>query len=160
MNTITTKENIRPWYKEFYVWMIIFFPMLAVVAGIYTIILAVQSDDGLVVDDYYKQGLEINRTLERDKVAFDYQLDADIKLVQELEEIIVKLSAVADFEYPKNLSVSLLHATRSGLDKEVNMILTEDNIYRGNVSKLALGKWYIHIQRDNWRLIKTIKVNK
>jgi uncharacterized protein len=158
MNTINNDENIKPWYKEFYVWMIIFFPVLAIVAGIYTAILAVQSDDGLVVDDYYKQGLEINRTLERDQVAFDYQLNADIKLVEELGEITVQLTAASDFKYPENLSVSLLHATRSGLDKEVNMILTEDNIYRGNVSQLALGKWYVHIQYNNWRLIKTIKV--
>ena len=71
-------QQVLPWYKESYVWLLIFFPLLAVIGGIVTTILAVQSDDGLVVDDYYKQGLEINRTLERDQVAVDYNLDADI----------------------------------------------------------------------------------
>ena len=52
----------KPWYREFYVWLVIFFPVLAIVAGFYTLKLAIESDDGLVEDDYYKQGIEINRT--------------------------------------------------------------------------------------------------
>lgn len=152
-------QQILPWYKEPYVWMLILFPMLAVIGGIATTILAVQSDDGLVVDDYYKHGLEINRTLERDQVALDYNLDADIQLDQKLEEVAITMSSVLGFVYPTNLSVTFLHATRSGLDKEVNMLLTQENIYRGNLSVLAAGKWYVHIQYDNWRLIKTITVD-
>lgn len=73
MKTISNHENIKPWHKEHYVWLIIFFPMLAVIAGIVITILAVQSNDSLVVDDYYKQGLEINRVLERDQSALEYQ---------------------------------------------------------------------------------------
>jgi uncharacterized protein len=158
MKTISNHENTKPWHKEFYVWMIIFFPVLAIIGGVVTTILAVKSDDGLVVDDYYKQGLEINRTLERDQRAFDYQLNADIKFDQELEEVLITIAAVSNFEYPENLSVSFLHATRSGLDKEVSLLLTQENIYRGNLSTLEPGKWYAHIQRDNWRLIKTITI--
>ncbi len=159
MKTIDNHENSRPWHKEFYVWMIIFFPMLAVFGSVLMAILAVQSNDGLVVDDYYKKGLEINRTLERDQNALDYQLNASINLDQELEEVVMVLTAAPNFEYSENLSVSFLNATRPGFDKEVKMILTEDNTYRGNLSALVQGKWYVHIQRDNWRLIKTINVN-
>jgi uncharacterized protein len=160
MNTINSNENIKPWHKEFYVWMIIFFPVLAIVGGIVTTFLAVKSNDGLVVDDYYKQGLEINRTLERDQVAFDYNLDAIISLNQELEEVVIQFSSNSNFVYPQNLSVTFLHSTRAGLDKEVSMILTQDHIYRGNLAALEAGKWYVHIQRDNWRLIKTILITK
>ncbi len=158
MKIINDQEKIKPWYKEFYVWLLILFPTLAVIGGIVTTILAVQSNDGLVVDDYYKHGLEINRTLERDQNALDYQLNVDIILNQELEEVVMVLTAAPNFEFPKNLSVSFLHATRLGLDKEVNMISTKDSTYRGNLSTLALGKWYVHIQHNNWRLIKTINV--
>lgn len=158
MKTIKDNENIKPWHKEFYVWFIIFFPVLAIVAGIITTILAVKSDDGLVVDDYYKHGLEINRTLERDQRALDYQMSAEVIFDQSQEEVVIKLAAAPSFQYPVNLSVSFLHATRAGLDKEVSMLLTQDSTYRGTLSELELGKWYVHIQRDNWRLIKTITV--
>ena len=35
-------------------------PAAVIVAGVYTTILAFSSTDGLVADDYYKQGLMIN----------------------------------------------------------------------------------------------------
>ncbi len=158
--SIINNEKIKPWHKEFYVWMIIFFPMLAVVAGIYTIILAIQSDDGLVVDDYYKEGLEINRTIERDKIASDYQLNTEVNLNEELEEVAITLIANTDFVYPKQLSISFLHATRAGLDKQANVLLTNENVYRGNLSKLSPGKWYVHMQHDDWRLIKIIYIDQ
>lgn len=158
MNTINNDN--KSWHKEHYVWMIIFFPLLAVVGGIITIILAIQSNDGLVVDDYYKEGLEINRTLERDQLALDYQLQADVKFNQDLDEVIIILKANSSFVYPDNLPVTFLNSTRAGLDKEVNLILTGNNTYRGNLSKLTAGKWYVDIQCDNWRLIKTVIVKK
>lgn len=160
MSLLKDEQNLIPWHKENYVWMIIFFPVLAIVGGIITTILAVQSDDGLVVDDYYKEGLEINRTLERDQLAINYQLEADIKINESLEEVVVTLEASSNFIYPENLSVTFLNSTRAGYDKEVAMILTEEKTYRGNLSKLMPGKWYVHIQRDDWRLIKTILVEK
>ncbi len=152
-------QQVLPWYREYYVWLLILFPMLAVIGGIVTAILAVQSDSGLVVDDYYKQGLAINRTLDRDQAALDYNLDADIQLDQKQEEVSITMSSSSGFVYPTNLSVTFLNATRSGLDKEVNMLLTQDNVYRGKLTALAAGKWYVHIQYDDWRLIKTIKVD-
>ncbi len=159
MITNNNIENALPWYKEYYVWLIILFPMLAVMAGIVTIVLAVQSDDGLVVDDYYKQGLEINRTLERDQTAIDYDLDAAIKIHQENEDVVITLSAASNFTYPSSLVVTFLNATRAGMDEVVNLVLTKENIYKGRLKALDTGKWYVHIQRDDWRLIKTVYID-
>lgn len=151
-------QQTLPWYKEYYVWLIILFPLLAVIGGIVTTILAVKSDDGLVVDDYYKQGLEINRTLERDKIALDYELNAEIKINQDKEDVTMTLTAAPQFIYPSSLSATFLHATRSGLDKEVNLLLTQDNTYQGTLTALERGKWYVHIQHGEWRLIKTVTI--
>ena len=153
------KTDILPWYKQAYVWLIILFPSLAVFGGIITIILAVNSEDGLVVDDYYKQGLEINRVLERDQQAQAYQLDADINIDPTLEEIAIKLTAMDGFNFPEQLSVKFLHATRSGFDRDIKLILSEAQTYRGNLAILTAGKWYVHIQQDEWRLIETIIIN-
>ncbi len=51
------------WYREPYVWLLIAIPACAVVAGFVTLALAIATDDGLVVDDYYWQGKQINRVL-------------------------------------------------------------------------------------------------
>jgi uncharacterized protein len=56
----------RPWWKYGLVWMIISGPAVVVVAGIATLVIAVQQPDPVVTPDYYRKGIEINRTL-RDK---------------------------------------------------------------------------------------------
>lgn len=157
--TVPNKNtDVIPWYKQGYVWLVILFPMLAVIGGIATIIIAVKSNDGLVVDDYYKKGLEINRVIERDKQADFYKISADITLDKELQEISILLSASNQFRYPEKLSVKLLNATRPGFDQNIMLVLTEANIYRGNMPALVLGKWYVHIESDDWRVIKTLRI--
>ena len=61
-----TGKDIGPWYREPWPWLLMAGPAAVVVAGFATLWLAVSSNDGLVADDYYKQGLAINQTLQRE----------------------------------------------------------------------------------------------
>ena len=57
-----------PWWKHGYVWLIIAGPVSVILAGIGTIVIAVQTPDPVVEADYYRRGIEINKTLAaRDK---------------------------------------------------------------------------------------------
>jgi hypothetical protein len=57
-----------PWWKHGFVWMVIAGPAIVVVAGIATLVIAVRSQDPIVEADYYRRGIEINKTLAaRDK---------------------------------------------------------------------------------------------
>ncbi len=159
MSHTNDEHPIKPWHREYYVWMVIFFPMLAVVAGIYTIHLAITSDDGLVVDDYYKKGLEINRTLERDQVASSYDLTADVSFEPALKEVIIVLSANNNFSYPETIEAVFLNATRAGLDETARLIHTGGQVYRGQLPALTTGKWYLQLQDDNWRLSQELNVD-
>lgn len=63
------KENLqkitKPWWKYGYVWMFIAGPAVVVFAGFYTFWLAVTIPDPVVATDYYQQGIDINKTLEK-----------------------------------------------------------------------------------------------
>ena len=48
----------EPWYRHFWVWFIIALPASAVIAGIYTLWLAVSNPDHLVVDEEEYQRLK------------------------------------------------------------------------------------------------------
>jgi hypothetical protein len=65
------KEEQRepaPWWKFGYVWLIIAGPLAVVVAGFATLAIALHSPDPVVAPDYYRRGIEINKTLAaRDK---------------------------------------------------------------------------------------------
>jgi hypothetical protein len=60
--------NGAPWWKHGLVWMVIAGPAIVVVAGIATLVIAVRTADPVVEADYYRRGIEINKTLAaRDK---------------------------------------------------------------------------------------------
>lgn len=61
-----------PWWRFGYVWLVVAGPAAVVVAGIATVWIAVKSPNPIVAEDYYRQGIEINRTLEaRDAARLD-----------------------------------------------------------------------------------------
>jgi len=157
--TTADKKNSdkRVWYKEPYVWFILFFPFVAVVAGMYTIYLAVESDDGLVVNDYYKHGMEINLTLGLDKQATDYGLQAQLDFNTEQKSIILVLSnAVDNFSYPEKILGLFAYKTQAGSDKEVNFQRIADNTYKGDLPELREGAWHFQLAGKDWRLLDTV----
>jgi len=71
-------EKSKPWYREPWPWILMIMPVTAVVAGSFMMWLAVSTEDGLVEDDYYKKGLTINQTIERDQVAQSLHIKAQL----------------------------------------------------------------------------------
>lgn len=143
------------WYREFYVWLLILFPVMSIFMGITTISLAITSYDGLVVDDYYKKGLVINEVLARDEMARQLGLQANLNWQQESDRLYVDLSTSQAFDYPAVLNVKFMHATRGGVDQAVQLVRNSDNLYRGNAPSLEPGHWHVEIAHGNWRLLET-----
>jgi len=57
------QEPAAPWWKFGYVWLVISGPAAVVLAGFFTLYLAVIGVDPVVDENYYRKGIEINRTL-------------------------------------------------------------------------------------------------
>ncbi|MDX1519575.1 MAG: FixH family protein [Gammaproteobacteria bacterium] len=155
---MTGDNTQRHWSREPYVWLVISFPAAAVIAGIITIILAVKSDDGLVVDDYYKRGLEINRTLDRDRMAQEYRLEAGIVYPAADGNMHVQLVSKTEHVLPDIIDFKLLHATRKGFDRSFSLARSDNGKYRIPVSTLEPGRWHILIETEDWRLVKVFRV--
>jgi hypothetical protein len=76
----TQAMDSTPWFRQRWPWLLIAGPAIVVVAGIVTIWLAIRSDDGLVADDYYKQGLAINQVIGRAERAQALGLTAKVTI--------------------------------------------------------------------------------
>ena len=149
----------RPWHREPWPWLLMSGPAIVVVAGFVTLYLAVSGQDGLVVDDYYKQGKTINQSLHRDEVARRMGLTASASLDQVNDRMVVVLARRDGQVLPATLTISLVHATRSGMDKSV--VLTAGNGgYAGILPPLGAGKWNVLIEdaQKQWRLQQQIVV--
>lgn len=65
-----------PWWKFGHVWLVISGPAIVVVAAFVTMYIAVKGADPVVADDYYRQGIEINKTLGTTGTSLAPSLDA------------------------------------------------------------------------------------
>ena len=56
-------KSDQKWYQNPFVWLVIGGPLLVVVASFITLYLAITHPDP-AIDDYYRKGIEINKTLD------------------------------------------------------------------------------------------------
>jgi uncharacterized protein len=78
-NPSGSSVNAGPWYREPWPWLLMAGPVAAIVAGIATAWIAIVHQDGLVADDYYKEGLAINRTIARHEAAVRLGVVAQVR---------------------------------------------------------------------------------
>ena len=124
-------------------------PAIAVVAGFVTLGIAIATDDGLVADDYYKQGLAVNQVLRRDARARELHLAATAALAG--AEVTVTLRGTGEI-FPE-LRLRLVHATRSGRDQIV-VLRASGQTYQGRFAPLN-GEPRLLVLEDassTWRL--------
>ena len=126
---------------------------MAVVAGLITLAIAVESDDGLVADDYYKRGLAINQVLSRDEQARRLNLGA----VASFSGTRVRVVLQGALAPPRELRLRLIHPTRSGKDQAVTLKATAPGTYEGALQPLEGEKRRLVLEDSSasWRLAGT-----
>jgi hypothetical protein len=139
-----------PWYRQLWPWLIISGPAAVLVAGAVTTWIAFASADGLVAEDYYKQGLAVNKVLAREERAAQLGLSLDLQITQ--EKIVVRLHGAA----PEALFVHLAHATRAGHDQRLRLAPVAPGVYEAELTGLPAGHWRIVVEdpRASWRIVK------
>ena len=142
--------EIRAWYREPFVWMVISFPLAAVIAGTITIYLAIVSFDGLVVDDYYQRGLEINKVLDRENFALANGLSLNVEY--QSDKFIIEISHTAQFALPDSLTAIISHATKPGYDQTIVLTRFDENRFHAAPVDIPIGRWYVDVGTAEWRL--------
>ena len=143
------KSNVR-WYREPWPWILLGLPATAVVAGIVTLVIAIRHEDGLVAEDYYRQGLAINRVLERESRAAELGLSAHLMFSGKR----LRASFAGSGEFPDAVMVRFVHPTRAGEDREVALSAISPGWYEGDLPTLAAGRWRLQLEdaQSTWRL--------
>jgi len=138
----------RPWYRQLWPWLLISGPAAVLLAGAATMWIAFASADGLVAEDYYKQGLAINKRLAREDLARRMDISAAVTLKG--EHLRIDLQG----EKPEALFVHLAHATRAGHDVRLRLTPAPDGSYEADTGALPAGRWRVVIEdpRGRWRI--------
>lgn len=151
-------DSPRRWYREPMVWLVIAIPLAAVIGGVVMLTLAIRTDDGLVADDYYHRGKEINRVLARDQAAARAGLAGGVALDAGAQQLVLSLNARDPKHVPAQVELQFLHATRSGFDRTLLMARGADGAYRAGLPVLAPGHWHVQVSTPQWRLVGSLQV--
>lgn len=142
----------RPWYREPWPWILMAGPAAVVAGSVVTAYLAVAHDDPLVVDSYYKEGLAINRVLERDRAARQAGYQARLLFSEDGSRVRVHLAAASAL--PDSLRLHMVHPTRAELDRAATLRATQAGWYEGEIGLSAAPRWRVQLEDDRrgWRL--------
>ena len=142
----TNGARVQPWYREPWPWILMAGPATVVVASLVTVWLAVRSDDGLVVDDYYKQGLAINKALARSDAAERLGITAELYLADG------RVRVLLGGAHRGALTLRLVHPTRAGMDQKLDLDMVRPGLYEAQALPLLSGRWHVVLGQDDWRL--------
>lgn len=157
MSSLDLKLASEPWYKHRIVWLMVGLPLVVVVASFVTLYLAIKTDDGVIDDDYYKQGLAINQDLARDDRAKALGLSGQLKFSGLGVDLnLSALTPVGLTGVPIQLLVQNVGAKAK--DQVVTLVPVGQGVWRGQLKQpLVVGHWQMHLEAQDWRLVQTVK---
>ncbi len=150
-----TPSRRKPWYREPWPWLLMAGPAVVVVAGITTAVIAFRGADGLVADDYYKQGLGVNRQIARDRAAQDLGISGAIEVLPGRVRISLRSSA----ELPDRLTVRFAHPSRASEDRVVHPARVADGAWEAPLPDLHAGRWLAIVETERWRVSAHMNTN-
>ncbi len=146
-------EMNKPWYRQRWPWLLMLGPSVVIIGGVITAWLAIKSADDLVADDYYQEGLTVNKMLQRDQLAALRQYQAIATFADDNRHLNLVLSGSGSL--PNKLIVELIHPSRAGKDQVVVLQPTRSGFYEGEIVTPQPGQWHVVVEDEqkNWRLL-------
>ncbi len=151
---ITSSNSQYRWYQIPIVWLVVGIPLVSIVVTLSIVWISVKTFDGVVVDDYYRKGLEINRELARDRNAKSISLEANASIVD--GQLHFELRSDSNVSWPDKLELGFYHPTVSNRDILVTLNHEGSGQYSAPPLQLAFGKWNVITGTEIWRLKGTL----
>ena len=153
MTTDNDRSEATPWYAQFWPWLLIAIPAAAVVAGVVTIWLATREPLALVNDDYYKEGLAVNRDLAKYRLARELGLTARVAFEPAAGTVQVDLAGRVD--EPAALTLAMVHPIAANRDHSATLRRVSAGRYSAALT-VPRERWYLDLEGVEadaiWRL--------
>lgn len=144
----------KPWYRQSWPWLLIALPASSVAMGMVMLFTAVHGADPLVEDDWYKQGLAVNRDHQRDDAARRIGIEAT--LLADAGGLTLQVTA-SHGSLPDRVQLHLQHPTRGDADIDRVLLLENGTGKTGPLSLPAADHWYVVLEslpgtQPAWRI--------
>ena len=147
------REDTKPWYRQFWPWFLIALPLSVVIAAIVTINLAIDSDDGLVSDDYYKEGLAIHKDAASAALARELGIAGSLDYDSDTGAVTLTLDKPLQTDKP-GLSLEVVHPTLPDRDQTTRLSPLDGTRYAGRLDPLGPANWKLSLRPPDraWRI--------
>ena len=112
-----------------------------VVAGLSTWYIAETGADHLVADDYYKEGLAINRELGKQQLARDLGIEAELDIADGYVAV-----QLVDENQPSALLLHMSHPMDAGQDFELKLAQRRTGLYEAPWPASSSRRWIWHLE--------------
>ena len=151
MNAQVHPDASKPWYQQRWLWFVLSVPITSVILSSIMVYVAVMGRDTLVNDNYYKDGMEINQTINQDLLADELALRPRVSITSQGQASVHFSSS----KLPKQAFVTLkiVHPTVGSEDILVKLLPTADG-FMGDVPSSLEGRRYIDLYAfdESWRI--------
>jgi hypothetical protein len=152
------REDLEPWYRQFWPWFIISLLGFSVIAGLSTVWIAMQTTDSLVLKS--NDGIQIvaQRRIGAEQLASELNLAAVLAIDLNTGAVSAALRAGALDKAPATLELEFTHPAFANRDQLVTLHRAlpdaEGNpVWSGHFVEVPDGRWYVTLRSgDEWRL--------
>ncbi|CCQ12133.1 Putative analog of CcoH, COG3198 [Pseudoalteromonas luteoviolacea B = ATCC 29581] len=147
--------NPTPWYKNFWPWFLMFFPLVTIVACVLLVFVAVGNGPDLVVDDYYKKGKAINLELTKFDKAKALYLHGDLTVS---DNRAVFTFTKGDHSKVTAIKASFYHRTIKIHDFSTTLLKNADGQFTATLQQFEPGAYTVFLQPmdESWKLKENI----
>ena len=150
-------EKARPWYKEPWPWIFMAPIATAMVVGFTMLGVAIKTNDGLVTDDYYRQGVLYNENKERDLRAQSLGIEGLLTIDEITGDVLVELefgqAAPVD-----QIDGALRSPTFARDDRSFTLTPIRPGYYQASIDSIKPGAWIVELTAPDgtWRIQQRI----
>lgn len=152
------REDTQPWYRQFWPWFIIALPAAAVVAGLTTLWIAMQTTDSLVVNSEDGVKNATDRRISAERLAYELDLAALVE-INSATGVVSAIMRSGDLaEIPAQLEFELSHPAFADRDRLItlNKAMPDADgnpVWVGHLLSVPDERFYAVLSSgDEWRL--------
>ena len=151
------REDTKPWYRQFWPWFIIALPASAVIAGLTTLWIAMQTTDSLVLVPEQGVRAEADRQVAAARLASELGLAAavDIDLATGVVTAVIRSGDLENF--PATLEFEMSHPAFADRDRLITLTRAMPDaagnpVWVGHFVSVPQGRYYAVLKSSEWRL--------
>ncbi|MGI9236713.1 MAG: FixH family protein [Woeseiaceae bacterium] len=152
------REDTKPWYRQFWPWFIIALPSAAVVGGLTTVWISLQTTDSLVVQSDDGMQIVAERRVIAEQLAAELNLAAALDIDLESGAILAAIRSGDLESVPNVLELEFSHPAFANRDQQITLNSAPPDeagnpVWSGHFVSIPDGRWYVTLTSDDdWRL--------